>query len=1061
VTSNEAAVSVTETQTATATATATTISDNYSTGTLTETTTATATETTTGVSTGTATETTTATATETTTSDNFSTGEILFTPSHRSETALTSSIVITTAPATTSITTLEITVTAFSTITESASCAASSSTDNGLPPIYDGPTTTTSTSTSSSVSACETPAGQFLMQLDGTNLYLTGIDERNDPYGDTDQTLQTTSDELSAIAFSAATDGNGQVTFVTYYGTTLYSDQDSVVGSGDGPIYWDNYDVETNGDYYPVQFCLQPDNTFVVQNRLGTDDTSDDANVVQICPDGILYLQNAANAASQGCNTVTLRLVQLPPSYPVPTTITTSSTTSSTTTSTSTPSVSACVPVPDSQEFRVSIVGNSGYLTGAVGDSSPTSEDGSELVTTTEYSQAIPFRAAPGKDGQITLLNADGTTLYSDQDITGTGDEPIYFDTLQTSEDSGMYPVQFCLQPDNTFVVQNLATQDPADDANIVQICPDDGAVHLYTATTAAMRNCNTVRLQIASDPSAITTTSTSTSTAAGPTTTTYKEGRFRVRLTQPGTEGYVTSVGYYADGNKNGEAVPSQSTAEFRTTSDPALAVIFETVPGRSGVVLLRDANNDELYLDQDRDAGGPIYADVQSIIDQSQLIPVSLFVLLDDTIIVQSPGVDLTDPADDSSTVVICPSDGVALEMYAANAGSNMPADCTAQTLIAEFVVDATTSTSSSTSTPTASPVSQRVGCPTNTVQLPENQQFRIRSTYFPDRWVFSQTQGTTTNINDAWIFTVTAGDTGQISHFSNDDGRTYDSQFTTLLNDNDGRSVFFPNADITNQGYFPLQFCLQPDNTFNVHSVGADGPGPNDATIALSCTRLRDGNVFDNGDNVDMFAPNCFPDTYVYEPVDPASAAPPSTPPSTSTPYEPAVGCPSTTVQIPDNQRFRIKSSLRDDIWLSATDSGSVPSDGNVQTTNNVADAIGFIVTPGNTGQISLIATGNGGGRYDSQFSQYNNENSGFLYWFPNANSDGYPTQFCLQPDGRFAVRSDGTDGPGANDATIVVTCPNDPGQRVFIDNGDSGSFYTDMGCVPDTLLYDPIS
>lgn len=190
-------------------------------------------------------------------------------------------------------------------------------------------------------------------------------------------------------------------------------------------------------DYFSVQFCLQPDDTLVVQNRLSTEDTSDDANVVQICPDSVLYLHSAAVAASPRCNTVRWRLVQLNPSYPVTTTSSTTPATPSPTISPS-PEVSACVPVPDGQEFRISVVGSHDWLTGSDGGNLPVSLDGSTLITTPDYSQAISFGAAPGKNGRITLLNADGTTLYSDQDLTGSGNEPIYFDTLQTSEDSSM-----------------------------------------------------------------------------------------------------------------------------------------------------------------------------------------------------------------------------------------------------------------------------------------------------------------------------------------------------------------------------------------------------------------------------------------------------------------------------------------------------------------------------------------------------------------------------------------------------------------------------------------------
>ena len=704
-----------------------------------------------------------------------------------------------------------------------------------------------------------------MIQLDNTNLYLTG-EEGPVPEGDTDQRLVTTSDEANAIAFSAATDGNGQVTFVTEDGTTLFSDQDAFLGSGDGPIYWDNLAVSTNGDYFPVQFCLQPDDTFVVQNRLGTEDTSDDANVVQICPDSVLYLHSAAVAASPRCNTVRLRLVQINPSYPSPTT-------SSTTSATPSPSVSACVSVPDGQEFRVSVVGSSEYLTGADGGNLPVSSDGSTLVTTTDYSQAIPFRAAPGKNGQITLLNTDGTTLYSDQDLTGSGDEPIYFDTLQTSEDSSMYPVQFCLQPDNTFVVQNLGTQDPNDDANIVQICPGDGAVYLHTVAAAAIRGCNTVRLQIADAPPP-TITSTTSTISASPTATGYKEGRFRVRMVSPGTPGYMASY----DGN-TAQAVPPSAEVNFVPTTDQSQAVIFETVPGQSGLVVLYNINNQALYLNQDRNPGGPVYVNTEASITSNEYIPISLFVRQDDTIIVQNLGQDAANPVDDSSTILLCPSRGPTYQMFAANNPAT-PSDCVAQTLIAEFVVPETSSTS--TSTAVSSP-----------------------------------------------------------------------------------------------------------------------------------------------------------------------------TPP----PYIPPVGCPVSSVQIPEGQVFRLKSSLRSDLWLSPTypDANGVPRDGNIKTTNTIGEAIGFTVTPGNTGQISLSVYSSS---YDSQFVASLDTNSGYLYFYPNANTAWPASQFCLQSDGKFSVHTDGGDGPGSNDATVIVVCPNDVNQRVYLDNGENSDYYTGIGCLPDTLMYDPI-
>ena len=421
-----------------------------------------------------------------------------------------------------------------------------------------------------------------------------------------------------------------------------------------------------------------------------------------------MYLHSAAVAASPRCNTVRPKLVQLNPSYPITTTSSSISETPSPTTSPS-PSVSACVPVPDGQEFRISIVDSRDYLTGSDGGNLPVSSDGSTLTTTPDYSHAIPFRAASGKNGQITLLNADGTTLYSDQDLTGSGDEPIYFDTLQTSEDSNMYPVQFCLQPDNTFVVQNLGTQDPNDDASIVQICPGDGAVYLHTASAAAIRGCTTVRLQIVNARPAVPTSTSSTSSTA-PTATVYKEGRFRVRMAAPWTEGYMTNFD-----SGVGKAIPENSEANFAPISDESLAVIFETVSGQNGLVVLYNVNNEALYLNRDRNPGGPVYANTQASITDNEYIPISSFVRQDDTIVVQNLGQDAADSADDSSTFLLCPnSRGPTYQMFAAN-NPAIPSDCVAQTLIAEFVVPAVSSTSTSTlvSSPTPPPYVPPVGC------------------------------------------------------------------------------------------------------------------------------------------------------------------------------------------------------------------------------------------------------------------------------------------------------------------------------------------------------------
>ena len=338
------------------------------------------------------------------------------------------------------------------------------------------------------------------------------------------------------------------------------------------------------------------------------------------------------------------------------------------------------------------------------------------------------------------------------------------------------------------------------------------------------------------------------------------------MRMASPGTEGYMTSFS-----NGVGQAIPDSDEVNFGPIADQDQAVIFETVPGQSGLVVLYNVNNQALYLNQDRDPGGPVYVNTQAAIDSNNYIPIALFVRQDDTIIVQNLGQDPADPADDSSTIVLCSSRGLIYQMFAAN-NPAIPSDCTAQTLMAEFVVPDASTTSTPVSSPTPPPYVPPVGCPASSVQIPDGQQFRIKSTLYPDRWVFGQTQSTTTDINDASIFTATSGGTGQISTVSRSDGQTYDSQFVAYLTNNNGYSTFYRNADVTpSLGWTPLQFCLQPDNTFKVHSVGPDGPGADDANMAVICSSQGERVYFDNGDNLAYFAQyDCLPDTFVFEPI-----------------------------------------------------------------------------------------------------------------------------------------------------------------------------------------------
>jgi hypothetical protein len=152
----------------------------------------------------------------------------------------------------------------------------------------------------------------------------------------------------------------------------------------------------------PVQFCLQPDDTFAVSNTLGTEESDDDSDVVQICPDGELHLYNTKEAAEYGCRTVVLKLAEKPG-----------------------PEELNCKPMADGVPFRIQVDSdfNSDYLVEMV-DIDPV------LGGSGDYSQAEVFSSSPVRDGQIALLSADGRTVYSGQDLVGSGDGPIHFDDM-------------------------------------------------------------------------------------------------------------------------------------------------------------------------------------------------------------------------------------------------------------------------------------------------------------------------------------------------------------------------------------------------------------------------------------------------------------------------------------------------------------------------------------------------------------------------------------------------------------------------------------------------------
>lgn len=251
-----------------------------------------------------------------------------------------------------------------------------------------------------------------------------------------------------------------------------------LTGSGNGPIYFDDLSTYNAGNYYPVQFCLQSDNTFVVQSLGDVNNPNDDANIVQMCgPNNILELHNPAVAASSSnCNTVRLQIAQAPPGYYAVTT--TTSTTSSSTTS----SQSSIATV---QRFRIRRVSNGEYLADSDPARPPTNSH--TLIGVLDAVDAAIFTAVPGGNGQITMYAQDGSTLlFSNQSPGSTGEQPIYFDNLSAYQNGNYDPVYFNLKLDDSFDVRNPGTdvQNPSDDATIVAICSDGSRniVFLFTA---------------------------------------------------------------------------------------------------------------------------------------------------------------------------------------------------------------------------------------------------------------------------------------------------------------------------------------------------------------------------------------------------------------------------------------------------------------------------------------------------------------------------------------------------------------------------------------------------
>lgn len=182
-----------------------------------------------------------------------------------------------------------------------------------------------------------------------------------------------------------------------------------------------------------------------------------------------------------------------PPVHPFPTTANTCST--STPPDTSSYGTNACAVL--GQNFRIRIQGTNSYLSSYSGGATPRTDAGESLTTTTNLANALTFDSLA--NGQLSIVSADGTTLYSDQDTINTTGSPIYFDTPNNISNNQYCALAWCLsQPNNIVTVQN--TVKPAE--NVVQICPDPNGgstpqVYLVNSQNAPSYGCSTVGLQL------------------------------------------------------------------------------------------------------------------------------------------------------------------------------------------------------------------------------------------------------------------------------------------------------------------------------------------------------------------------------------------------------------------------------------------------------------------------------------------------------------------------------------------------------------------------------------
>lgn len=231
-------------------------------------------------------------------------------------------------------------------------------------------------------------------------------------------------------------------------------------------------------------------------------------------------------------------------------------------------------------------------------------------------------------------------------------------------------------------------------------------------------------------------------------------------------------------------------------------------------------------------------------------------------------------------------------------------------------------------------------------------------------------------------------------------------------------------FPEETYTNSAMNPVQFCLQPDNTFVVRNLGNRKNDPSDdANIVQMCSPINTLGPY----TIELHTAATSNSPYCTTIGLQIAPDPPVFP----------TGCPSSTIPIPAGD-FRIRSfaqkTLAGEVWLLV----NIDVQGTVVTTSDVNEATRFSPTGDGTGRIQ---TSRDGYSYYSAFAPYFNEDSGYIRMYP----DGVVTPavtFCLQSDNSLVVYSAGEDGPTPADPRFVLTCPN-RAQPVYLDNGSYGA------------------